>query len=277
MTITALERRTHRADTRPAFLPFDRPADTTAASLRLARHAVRRKPSKPAPSESELVQTHTPLVRKIAYGLCRQLPANMELDDLLQAGMIGLLEAIRGFDAERGVAFATYAGVRINGAMMDEIRRVLWAPRSVYQKARRVDQAVREIQNETGRRAADREVADRLGIDAGACQALLGEANVRTLCPVDGALEANVADGGEGPLEHLESDRFAEHLATATTHLSERERSVMQMYYIEDLKLHEIGRRLGLTESRVCQLHKQAVGRLREMLASWCVDDTVPA
>ncbi len=277
MTAIAIQRRTDHTDVRPALLSFDRPVDFSAVSMRLPRRAVRRKPSKPVLSESELVAQHTPLVRKIAYGLSRQLPANMELDDLLQAGMIGLLESIRGFDAARGVAFATYAGVRIHGAMMDEIRRVLWAPRSVYQKARRVDQAVREIQNETGRKAADREVADRLGIDADTCQALMGEASVRTLCPVDGALEANFADAGEGPLEQLESGRFAEQLATATTRLSERERSVMQMYYVEDLKLHEIGRRLGLTESRVCQLHKQAVARLRDMLSSWCADETVPA
>ncbi len=224
-----------------------------------------------------MVARHTPLVRKIAYGLGRQVPDTMEFDDLLQAGMIGLLEAIRGFESERGVAFATYAGVRIHGAMMDEIRRVQWAPRSVFQKARLVDRAVRELQNETGRKPAEHEIAERLGVSVDACAELIEEASVRAVYPVDATLEANYADDRKGPLEELEDERFASHLAAATERLSERERNIMKMYYVEGLKLHEIGRRLSLTESRVCQLHKQAVARLRGILASWQGEAAVPA
>jgi RNA polymerase sigma factor FliA len=220
-------------------------------------------------SESEQVATHTPLVKKIASGLYRQLPINMEFDDLLQAGMIGLLEAIRGFDINRQVAFATYAGIRIHGAMMDEIRRVVWAPRSVFQKARRVDQAVREIQNETGNRAARHAVADRLGIGVDECNELIEDAQARAMCPVDEIVESNYPDSAGGPLERVQAEAFTDDLVEAIATLSERERNVMELYYVEDMKLHEIGARLGLTESRVCQLHKQVVGRLRQALGDW--------
>ncbi len=218
-------------------------------------------------SEGAQVLRHEALVRRVAATLYRNLPDGLDPEDLVQAGMIDLLEAIRGYDGDRGTPFASYAGLRIHGAMMDEIRRVLWAPRSVFHKARQVNQAVQKMQNESGRRVTTRELAGHLGLGVDECATLVTQAQARTVTAVDPAQVAEPEDPSEGPFDHLQRERFAEHLADAAAALPSRERRILHLYYVRELKLREIGELLGLTESRVCQLHKQAVAGLRRRLA----------
>jgi RNA polymerase sigma factor for flagellar operon FliA len=219
--------------------------------------------------ENTLIRDNLPLVRKIAGSLRRQLPPNMEYDDLLQAGTVGLLEALRGFDPDRGVAFNTYANVRIHGAMLDEIRRAVWAPRSVFQKARRIDAATRSLQNESGHRARPNEVARRLGMSVDQFDELAREARFREFCQIDNVPESGWESAERTPPEVVEEERFTDDLVHAIDLLPERERTILTMYYEQDMKLHEIGDTIGLTESRVCQLHKQAVVHIREQLGDW--------
>ncbi len=228
--------------------------------------------------EEKLINEYAPLVKKIAYHLISRLPPSIQPDDLIQAGMIGLLEAARNYDSDQGASFETYAGIRIRGAMLDEIRRSDWAPRSVHKKARMVSEAIREIENETGRDARDQEVADRLGMSLNDYHQVLRDANgyrvvsFDELSPADElATELGRADHG-GPLDGLQKQDFKRCLAEAISGLPERERLVLALYYDEELNLREIGEVLGVSESRVCQIHGQAVMRLKARMEDWRKD-----
>jgi len=233
-------------------------------------------------SESEgddLISKHAALVKRIAFHLMSRLPPSVQADDLIQAGMIGLLEAARNYDASQGASFETYAGIRIRGAMLDEIRRTDWTPRSVHRKARQVAEAVRQIENEQGRDARDVEVAQRLNIGLDEYHRILQDATgCRVFSIDDGGLfgEDNAPqvpdDDGRGPLDFLQQDRFKAALAEAIAGLPERERMVMAMYYDEELNLREIGEVLGVSESRVCQIHGQALIRLRARMGDWVAE-----
>ena len=225
----------------------------------------------------DLVTKHAALVKRIAYHLMSRLPPSVQADDLIQAGMIGLLEASRNYDASQGASFETYAGIRIRGAMLDEIRRTDWTPRSVHRKARQVAEAVREIENKEGRDARDVEVAEKLGIDLGEYHRILQDA---TGCRVF-SIDDTGPNGDEPqqqpvddtplnePLDSLQHSNFKSALADAIAGLPERERLVMAMYYDEELNLREIGEVLGVSESRVCQIHGQALIRLRARMGEW--------
>ena len=227
---------------------------------------------------NELVIQHAPLLKRIAYHLISRLPASVQVEDLIQAGMIGLLEAARNYDATQGASFETYAGIRIRGAMMDEIRRGDWTPRSVHRRTREMTQAVREIENREGREAQDAEIARAMGISLDDYHALLRDAaGSRVLSFEDLGYEGRdsvetLPDKGEGPLDELKRAGFKEALAEAITQLPERERLVMALYYDEELNLREIGEVLGVSESRVCQIHGQALVRLRARLSDWQTD-----
>ncbi|HEC16938.1 MAG TPA: RNA polymerase sigma factor FliA [Sedimenticola sp.] len=226
----------------------------------------------------ELVNRHAPLVKRIAYHLMNRLPPNVQADDLIQAGMIGLLEAGRNYDPSQGASFETYAGIRIRGAMLDEIRRSDWTPRSVHRKARVVADAMREIENEQGRDARDVEVAEALGISLKEYHAILQDASGCRIFSLDELNSVGDVTRGEvggvhaGPFEGLQKDAFKGALADAIAGLPERERLVMVLYYDEELNLREIGQILGVSESRVCQIHSQAALRLRSRLEEWLVD-----
>jgi len=236
--------------------------------------AVSNQQSTPA-TASEMVQMHTPLVRRIAYHLISRLPANVQVDDLIQSGMIGLLEAFNNYESCHGASFETYAGIRIRGAMLDEIRRLDWAPRSLFRKMRQVSDAMREIEHSEARDARDVEIAERLGIDLSEYHKILKDASMHKIFSTEdlAAGAENVAQGifGDiaGPLERLESSEFRQYMKRAIGSLPEREQLVMSLYYDEDLNLREIGDVLGVTESRVCQIHAQAVLRLRARLRDW--------
>ena len=226
-------------------------------------------------SDEDLVTKYAPLVKRIAYHLISRLPPSVQPDDLIQAGMIGLLEAARNYDATQGASFETYAGIRIRGAMLDEIRRSDWAPRSVHKKARMVAEAIRNIENETGRDARDHEVANNLGISLEDYHHILQDATgYRVLSfddigPGDEAFLDQYSADHAGPLEGLQHQDFKRCLAEAIAGLPERERLVMALYYDEELNLREIGEVLGVSESRVCQIHSQAVIRLQSRLGHW--------
>ncbi len=228
--------------------------------------------------QDELVTRHAPLVKRIAYHLMSRLPPSVQVDDLIQAGMIGLLEAARNYDPSQGASFETYAGIRIRGAMLDEIRRTDWTPRSVHRKARQVAEAVREIENAKGRDARDNEVAELLGISLDEYHRILQDATGARVFSFDdpGTMgeesEPRSLEAGNEPLDTLQHDDFQKALAEAIAGLPERERLVMALYYDEELNLREIGEVLGVSESRVCQIHGQALIRLRARMGEWTGD-----
>ncbi|MEI6413520.1 MAG: RNA polymerase sigma factor FliA [Pseudomonadota bacterium] len=223
----------------------------------------------------DFVLRHAPLVKRIAYHLLNRLPPSVQLDDLIQAGMIGLLEAQRHYDPAQGASFETYAGIRIRGAMLDEIRRGDWTPRSVHRKTREAAQAIRAVENEFGREARDSEVAAAMGMKLEDYHELLQDASSTRVFSLDeliegGQVEPDQVEGHrDGPFEGIQREAFRKALASAILGLPERERLVISLYYDDELNLKEIGQVLGVSESRVCQINSQAAARLRARLADW--------
>lgn len=222
-----------------------------------------------------LVDAHTPLVRRIAFRLVGRLPPNIQVDDLIQAGMIGLLEAARNYLPNHGASFETFAGIRIRGAMLDEIRKSDWAPRSLHRTFRRVAKAIREVEAAAARAARDTEVAERLGMSTEAYRRVLQEAathkifSIDELAAGDDTISAGLCAGGHGPADALEQQQCRQLLADCIAGLPKRERLVISLYYDQGLNLREIGALLNVSESRVCQIHGQAVVRLRARAAGW--------
>jgi RNA polymerase sigma factor for flagellar operon FliA len=225
--------------------------------------------------QEQLINQYAPLVKRIAYHLLARLPANVQVEDLMQAGMIGLLEASKKYDAGKGASFETYAGIRIRGAMLDEVRKGDWAPRSVHRNSRMVADAIRAVEARTGRDAKDPEVAAELGVSLEEYYGILNDTLGSRLFSFDDLMEEGehgLEESGAHDFEPgrgLEDDRFKQALAEAIANLPERERLVLSLYYDEELNLKEIGEVLGVSESRVCQLHSQCAARLRARLAEW--------
>lgn len=222
--------------------------------------------------QDRLVEQFAPLVKRIAYHLLARLPSSVQVEDLMQAGMIGLLEASRKFDHGKGASFETYAGIRIRGAMLDEVRKGDWAPRSVHRNTRMVSEAMRAVEARLGRDAKDQEVAAELNMSLEEYYAILGDTAGSKLFSFDDLLESGApADvhGDDEPAGGLQDERFRRALAEAIAGLPEREKLVLSLYYDEELNLKEIGAVLGVSESRVSQLHSQCAARLRARLAEW--------
>jgi RNA polymerase sigma factor for flagellar operon FliA len=221
------------------------------------------------------IMQHAPLVKRIAYHLMGRLPSSVQIEDLIQTGMLGLLEAIKHYDGTQGASFETYAGIRIRGAMLDEVRRTDWTPRSVHKKSRLVSDAIRAIENKTLSAAKAADIAAYLGITVGDYSQMLQDAiscrlfSVEELAQTGGQYCAEPQDSAAGPLDGLGRDGFRQALAKAIMKLPERERLVMSLYYDDELTLREIGEVLGISESRASQISTQAVLRLRARLASW--------
>lgn len=222
--------------------------------------------------QDRLVEQYAPLVKRIAYHLLGRLPSSVQVEDLMQAGMIGLLEASRKFDFGKGASFETYAGIRIRGAMLDEVRKGDWAPRSVHRNTRMVSDAMRAVEARLGRDAKDHEVAAELEMSLEEYYTILGDTAGSKLFSFDDLLESGApadVQGGEEPLSGLQDERFRMALIEAIDTLPERERLLLSLYYDEELNLKEIGVVLGVSESRVSQLHSQCAARLRSKLMNW--------
>lgn len=228
-----------------------------------------------AQQRQQVVEQHAGLVKRIAHHLKGRLPANVQLDDLIQAGMIGLLEAVRQFDGSKGASFETYAGIRIRGAMLDEIRSQGWAPRSVHRNSRMVSEAIHEISQDLGRDATDAEVARKLDISLDDYHGMLVDISagkvvgIEDLGVTDDVLSAEQEPDGNLPFEQVADEKFQRALAQAIATLPERESLVLSLYYDEELNLREIGQVLDVSESRVSQIMSQAMHRLKAKLKYW--------
>lgn len=223
-------------------------------------------------SQEELITDNIALVKRIAHHLAARLPATIDINDLMQAGMIGLLEAARNFDPTRGASFETYAGIRIRGSMLDEVRKHDWTPRSVHQKSRQVSEAIRAIEFETGRPAESTAVAERMGISIDDYHAILRDTAGCRLFSLEESMDENGYRGDlprsntATPDQALDQRQFRAGLTEAIGKLPEREQLVLSLYYEQELNLKEIGEVLGVSESRVCQIHGQAMLRLRALV-----------
>ena len=225
-------------------------------------------------SPDALVEKHAILVKRIASHLAARLPETVEIEDLIQVGLMALLEAARNYSETRGAKFETFASIRIRGAMLDEVRNQNWAPRSYFRKRRELSRAIRAVENRVGRPPESREVADELGVTIEEYNKLLADTSAGPLFSLDDQSEQSSRREPEArsdvdPRLNLESEEFQASIAECITRLPEREATVLALYYQEELHLKEIGEVLGVTESRVCQIHRQALARLRAQLTEW--------
>ncbi|MHB9117422.1 MAG: RNA polymerase sigma factor FliA [Burkholderiales bacterium] len=220
-----------------------------------------------------------PLVKRIAHHLIVKLPASVEIDDLIQVGTLGLLEAIGNFNGNHGAQFETYAAQRIRGAMLDELRQLDWLPRSARKAMRDIEAAIHRLEHRLGRQPSEQEIAETMSMPLENYQQMLQEARGHQLLHYEdfyGSAEASddffdrhLADNQSNPLEKIQDAGFRRQLVDAIQLLPEREKLMMGLYYEEELNLREIGEVLGVSESRVCQLHSQAIARLRSQLKDW--------
>lgn len=227
---------------------------------------------------NRLIERYLPLVRYIAERILVKLPQNVELDDLYSAGIFGLMDAVDGYDLERGVKFETYCTTRIRGSILDALRALDWVPRIVRSKAHRLDDAWQALENELGRAPTDLEMAARLELSIPEYEDMLNEASAVSIV----SLSDQSTDDGESKslrkVDILEDKRGIdpeeetlkkEITEFVTKHLSRKERLIILLYYFEDMTMREIGATLGLSESRVCQLHSRIVLRLRGQLKKY--------
>jgi RNA polymerase sigma factor for flagellar operon FliA len=227
--------------------------------------------------KEQCLKEFAPLVKRIAHHLMLKLPNSVQVDDMIQAGMMGLLEAAGRYDELRGAQFETYAAQRIRGAMLDELRGSDWLPRSMRSDMRRIESAIHRVQQRLGRSPLESDIAKELGMPLADYQQLLQESRGAQLVYYEDFQDEGESEffesfethAHDNPLEMLQDDRFRHALIGAIDRLPERERLMMGMHYEHDMNLREIGEVLGVGESRVSQLHSQAVARLRSMLKEY--------
>ncbi|MEY2423612.1 MAG: polymerase sigma factor FliA [Acidimicrobiaceae bacterium] len=227
-----------------------------------------------------LILHYSPLVKYVAGRVAVGLPQNVEQADLVSYGIFGLIDAIEKFDLDRGYKFETYAIARIKGAILDELRSIDWVPRSVRAKARSLEKAYAKLEGQLHRTPSDEELAAELGLSDDQFQSTLSQISFIGLVALDEMLSVGgdrgeslslgdtVADSNDGPVAAYEVEEMRQILADAINRMPEREKIVLTLYYYEGLTLAEIGQVLGVTESRVCQIHTKAVLQLRSRLAA---------
>jgi RNA polymerase sigma factor for flagellar operon FliA len=239
------------------------------------RHAPRPRPG--SREEEQAVERHLPLVKTIVQRMALNLPAHANVNDLYSAALLGLLDAVRRYNPRCHTAFDTYARIRIRGAVLDELRRLDWAPRSVHRKARQIQNAILRVEQAKGRPATDHEVARAMKLSLAAYRRLVDEARPVAFVCLDAATESEAGDGAsvretvadpaqESPWETTARRELAEQIAARLAQLPPRQRRVLTLYYYEGLRLREIAEVLGLTESRICQIHAQAILALKPLV-----------
>jgi len=233
----------------------------------------RRKTTKAA-AEAGLVEEYLPLVKTVVGRLQMSLPSHVDAEDLYSAGLVGLLDAIRHYNPKLGSTFETYARVRIRGAVFDELRRMDWVPRSIHSKAKKVQDAIKQLEQKKRRIPTDAEVAAALGMSINDYEHLMEEIRPATFVCLDAAMndegdnaptqyEAFADPRQENPLEGVARNEMAEILADRLESLPKMQRQVLALYYFEDMRLREIAEIFNLTESRICQIHSQAILALK--------------
>jgi RNA polymerase sigma factor for flagellar operon FliA len=220
-----------------------------------------------------LIKQYQPLVRRLAHHMMAKLPPSVEVDDLIQVGLIGLADALTRYEAAQGVQFETFATQRIRGAMLDELRENDWMSRGSRKSQKDIEMAMRRVEHRLGRIPKESEIAAELGIPLADYQSLLGKVRGTQLLYLedmsrhgeddDTYLDRHVADSEADPLNMLRDHKLREALVAAIKLLPEREQYIMSMYYEQDMNLKEIAAVLDVTESRICQLHSQSIARLR--------------
>ena len=220
-----------------------------------------------------MIRQYQPLVRRLAHHMMVKLPANVQVDDLIQVGLIGLSEALTRYEATQGVQFETFATQRIRGAMLDELRNNDWMSRGSRKSQKEIEQALRRLEHRLGRSPQESEIATELGLSLIDYQTLLGKVQGTQLVYLEDMagsaeddsnfLDRHVGDAEADPMHMLRDQRLRQALVAAIKNLPEREQFIMSMYYEQDMNLKEIAAVLDVTESRVCQLHSQSIARLR--------------
>ena len=224
-----------------------------------------------------LILHYSPLVKYVAGRVGVGMPSNVEHADLVSYGIFGLMDAIEKFDVEKGFKFETYAITRIRGAILDELRSIDWVPRSVRSKARKIEQAMQRLEQKLERSPTDAEIAEELGVSQEELEDMLSAVSMTSIAALDDAfdigegervsLKDTIEDNTQiGPEEHLDDLEMRRLLREAIGRLSDREQTVLGLYYFEGMTLAQIGGVLGVTESRICQIHTKAVIRLRTKL-----------
>ena len=223
-----------------------------------------------------LIRQYSPLVRRLAHHMMAKLPASVQVDDLIQVGLIGLSEALTRFEASQGVQFETFATQRIRGAMIDELRENDWMSRGSRKSQKDIESALRRLEHRFGRSPSETEIAAELGMSLADYQSLLNKVRGTQLVYLedmagsgegeDSFLDRHIVDGDSDPMQLLSNQRLRQSLVEAIKVLPEREQYIMSMYYENDMNLKEIAAVLGITESRVCQLHSQSIARLRSKM-----------
>jgi len=226
-------------------------------------------------SQRAFLEKYSVLVKRIAHHLLGRLPPSVQVEDLIQAGMIGLLEAQKNYDGSKGASFETYAGIRIRGAMLDDIRRGDWVPRSVHKHNREVSQVIAILEGELNRDPTDAEVAQRMGISLEQYHTILTDINCSRLVGIEdlGVSEDSISpedsEDDNLPFKGVADEYFRTALVDSIKSLPEREALVLSLYYDEELNLKEIGEVIGVSESRVSQILSQSMQRLRTKLSAW--------
>ncbi|WP_047048172.1 RNA polymerase sigma factor FliA [Vibrio mexicanus] len=229
-------------------------------------------------SQKAFLEKYSVLVKRIAHHLLGRLPPSVQVEDLIQAGMIGLLEAQKNYDGSKGASFDTYAGIRIRGAMLDDIRRGDWVPRSVHRNNREINQAISMLEGELNRDPTDAEVAKHLGMSLDQYHTALTDINCSKLVGIEDLgvsddVIAPVDEEENSPFKGVADETFRKALVESIKSLPEREALVLSLYYDEELNLKEIGEVIGVSESRVSQILSQSMQRLRTKLSAWTQPD----
>lgn len=223
------------------------------------------------------VEDYAYLVKRIAHHMMARMPSSVQVEDLIQAGMIGLLEASQKYDGSKGASFETYAGIRIRGSIVDEMRRGDWAPRSVHRNSRRVSEAMASVEGRIGRDAKDAEIAEEMGVPIDEYYHIVKDSASTRLFSYEEMYEDDSSskqfeshdDISSSPADRVGDDAMRRALVGAIDNLPEREKMVLSLYYEQELNLKEIGMVLEVSESRVSQIHSQATARLRTRMGDW--------